>query len=324
VWAGLCTGLAIVIKPIGVSGALLCLSWMAVVRPGWRAFALGLAALGVFPLLSLLHGALVDFDGYWASFVDRRLLAYSIVASGADSQLGKLWGTLGDVGAASAPGFAGVILLACSRERKPLTFALLWIVSSIAGMSLGGEWHRHYLLQWLPPLCFSLGVGWAALESQYARIAGAAALATSLAIFASSESRFWSMDPDEVSFQLYHRPPYLVSDQVAAHVREHTAPNEPIYVAFAQAELYFLSQCKAAVPQFFFREVEYSRELFEQVAQSIRARAPASLIWTGQIPRWITRDGFAALLRDPGYVPDRAFGPVYVFRRDSTQAALDN
>ncbi len=115
------------------------------------------------------------------------------------------------------------------------------------------------------------------------------------------------LDPDSISWQLYYRPGYLLSDEIARYVKRTTGPDETIYVAFAQAEFYYLSERRNAAPQFYYLAAEHSSEVFGRVIEALEERRPSVvLLVQDPPPKQMSRVDFLAIL-DRGYTWDADF-----------------
>jgi hypothetical protein len=158
-----------------------------------------------------------------------------------------------------------------------MQFVAVWFATSWPGMALGGEWHWHYFQQIVPPLAVgAAGVLGAPLAGWRRRVWGAALLLAAW-IFLSRQGPLWTASPIEISYRLYRRPGYLLQDRIAEEIRTRTAPGARIYVAVAEAELYYLSGRVAAVPQLFRLEL-LDPALRARVVASLRAGEPELVI----------------------------------------------
>jgi hypothetical protein len=318
-WAGLAAGVATAIKPTGVAGLLLALSWLLVTRVPRRAALSLLAGYAIAPGLCLIHGALLDWPAYWASFVDRRLLLYSAASTGIGEQLGMLVQGVKDTASAWLFLALATAYTALKQRNRTAAFLGLWVVSSWCGMAMGGLWHWHYFQQLIPPLAVGAGGCLVAYDmrqnNRLVNMIWAVALVGALALFIRSDMPFWFQQPKDISTNLYHRGAYLVSDDVGRLVRKYTRPDERIYVAFAEAEVYFSSQRKAAVPQLFYRDIEFSEELFNEVITSLNDGVPAIVIKShNPPPAFMSKDQFIALLQRRYELAGRA-GPLQIWVR---------
>lgn len=319
-WAGLLTAIATNLKPSGIEGGVFGLLWLAFTRPGWRALlAFGLGGLlGVVP--SLLHGLAIGWSHYWYAMVlmRREVYAPEVVALGAT--LKRLWvGVSATCSAWALPAllFAGAALQPLGDARP---FALAWLVSAVVGMALGVWWDWHFFIQLLPPLCFLAGVGALKLWQRRERWVWATIATAAVAFFALRNAPYWTYDPLRASWELYHRPGYVFSEPLAKYIQAHTQPGEPIYVAFSQADLYYLADRPAAVPeQLYYAVARYSPRAFAKVVAALEQRAPALVVVAQPPPiNRMSLEDFNALLAR-GYVFAERFGNLQVWRRRSPQ-----
>jgi hypothetical protein len=105
-----------------------------------------------------------------------------------------------------------------------------------------------------------------------------------------------------------------------------TDATDTIYVAFAEAELYYLSGRRAATPQFYFLHAEHSQSVFDGVIEAIRRRAPEVVLLVQAPPaNRMSAEEFLRIV-ESGYVRDREFTvgehapPIIAFRRKSGDA----
>ncbi len=282
--AGLAAGIATAIKPNGAAGLALAIGWLLVVRARPRDLLRLLGGFAVAPGLCVLHGALLDWAAYWDSFVGRRLLLYSATSMGVGEQLDHLIDGFGDTASAWAALAAATAYAAFRLRDRASAFIGLWVLSSLAGMALGGLWHWHYFQQLIPPLAVGAGGALIAADrrvSGRARIVdavfGFAALA-GLALFARADAPFWFREPNDISRRIYDRPAYVFADDIGRYIRRHTRPDDRIQVAFAEAQIYYAARRKAAVPQLYWRDVQYSAEIFHEVISAIETGRPAIIV----------------------------------------------
>ena len=132
----------------------------------------------------------------------------------------------------------------------------LWALGCVAGIAMGGDWWPHYLMQLAAPAAI-----WVARtgDSTVGMLAGRAARrALTLAIVALLVSPFALLargSIDAMTETLYGHPVYLAQDDVAAYIRDHTTPDDTIYVAFDQAGIYYLSDRKPAYRYLYDQEL---------------------------------------------------------------------
>lgn len=306
-WAGFAGAMAVLLKPSGASAVLLTLSWLLMTRAAptaWLRVAFGVA-LGLAP--SVLHGLWVGWHYYWQSIHERRLVLYNPETVGLTAQWnGLVHGLAITVSSWAFPAVASALAVMRSRSR-PTVFGLLWLGFSIVGVAMGGWWREHYFIQLVPPLVFLASSGLSRLRTSPLRLAWVVALSLALALFLRRDLALGFQNAQAISWDLYRRPGYLLQDQVAAYLRAVTDEHDTIYVAFAEAELYYLSGRRAAVPQFYFLHAQYSKSVFDSIVEAIRSRRPAVVLLVQNPPQnQMSSREFLGIL-ETGYARDRVF-----------------
>jgi len=314
--AGLLAGIAFVLKPSAISAFGLLIAWCLLQRAGTRAWLGATAAFALAPAASVAHGAAVGFDAYFTALVSDRLLAFSVIATSASSQ----WSRFVDSLLVTSPAWTIPALLAASgvpvMGSKAARFGAIWLLASCAGMSIGGTWYYHYYMQVIPPLAIFAGA--ARFGDGWRRIAFGSVLALALVRFAALDAPLWFESPDRISFRVYGRPGYLFNQQIGDLISARTNPSDSIYVAFSEAQLYYLARRRAAVPeQLFKNQAERNRRAFDAALRAIEERRPAMIVWAQPPPHWIKPEAFSTLIAR-GYRLVRVFGPIGVFERKAT------
>lgn len=318
--AAFAAGAAMTIKPSGVGAALPVVVWLIHEREGVKEWAKGAGGLIFLPGLCLLHGWMIDWNAYWASFVEGRLFSYSVATMSLADQLRHFADGVQETHS-SWLALALCTALVFEKVRGPMAlFLFFWVAASLPGMALGGLWHAHYFQQILPPLAVGTGVA-AEVWRSPRRWPLYLALAGGLTVFGLREGGLWFADRHELAWERYRRPGYVLQDELATRIRAQTSPDDTIYVAFAEAELYYLSQRRAAVPFFFWRDIAFSRRAFDQVIESIRKAEPAVIVLVQPPPaQFMSMADFWRLLQR-NYVVVYS-GPLTVLRRRAKPAPV--
>jgi 4-amino-4-deoxy-L-arabinose transferase-like glycosyltransferase len=305
-WAGVFSGLAFLLKPIGLSGLILALGWVVLMRASWRGGLRAIAAFSLSPLLMLGHGYLIGWNYFWHAVVERKLTADTVVAHDFLTQGMNFIDSL----AITAP--AWLVLVALTAVAYPTwtartrAFVWLWVVSSLLGMAVGGHWSRHYYVQLVPALALMAAPGACRLLRSPRRPFSHWVVLGALVVFGAVELPLWFSPPDVVSERIYARPAYVLNDEIAAYVSQHTTEDETIYVAFYQSEIYYLARRRNAVPQMFRYELAYPN-VYGQIVSSISRREPAMVVWVQPPPvEYATPEQFEAVLAQ-GYVEVQRF-----------------
>lgn len=321
-WAGFAAGAAAFLKPSGVSGLLLAIVWALRDRKPRMEVLRSIAAFSLWPLASMVHGILIDWEAYWTVLVRERGAHLSVVGSAVGEQLARLRLRLVDTFPAWALPFACSVIACFRTGKKARDFALLFCVTTIMGMALGGMWFEHYFIQLVLPLCMLGGMGAASLTADWRREWPAwSACAAALGIFLWGEAPYWAMTPTEISQDFYERPSYIYGDEIGAYVRAHTREDESIYVAFSRPQLYFLSQRRAEPPILYGQYLKWAPRNAQLVMDAIAARAPAAVIAATPIPgKFLKEDEFWETLL-AGYEKGEQFHRVTVYLRRSDKPA---
>ncbi len=306
-WAGVFSGLAFLLKPIGLSGLILALAWVLVVRASWRDSLRAVLAFSFGPLLMLAHGYLIGWNYFWHAVVERKLTSDTVVSHDFLTQGINFIDSL----AITSPAWLMLVALTAiaypTWKARAKTFVWLWVVSSLLGMAIGGHWSRHYYVQLVPALALMAGPGAYRLLRSSQRLFSYRAVVAAVVIFSAIDLPLWFSAPEAVSEKVYDRPGYVLNDEVAAYVNDHTAEDDTIYVAFNQAEIYYLAERRTTVPQMYSYELTASPAVYEQIAASIARRRPAMVIWVQPPPpEYATPEQFEAVLAR-GYVEVRQF-----------------
>lgn len=310
-WAGFAAGLAFLLKPIGLSGLVLALAWSAAACDAWRgvlrAWLRAGLAFSLGPLMMIAHGYFIGWNYFWGAVVGRKFATDTLVSRGVLGQFASLIESM----IMTAPTW--LMLVACAAiayatwRPQIKRFVWLWIASSLAGMAIGGHWSRHYYVQLIPVLALMGGTGINRLVHASHRRVYYRLLASAGVIFVFFDLPLWFTSPDIVSEVVYDRPGYVLNDEIAEFINAATYENDTIYVAFYQAEIYYLAKRRNAVTQLYGYELTASPTTYEEIVASIRRREPAMIVWVQPPPpEYATEEEFEALLLT-GYVEVRQF-----------------
>ncbi|RPI93066.1 MAG: hypothetical protein EHM39_13125, partial [Chloroflexi bacterium] len=320
--AGLAAGLAFLLKNSGLVALPMALVWLVIVRASWRDGLRLLIAFSIGPLAVAAYGFAIGWHTFWTNFVEHTLLTNSFLTRTPLEQIsnfvnlgiktGPAWTILGV--------FAIVALLVSSGRTR--SFARLWIISACAGMWMSGGTWNHYFFQLVAPLALLTGPGVLALRHGSRRWLWNALLILAFLNFITWELPLWFVTSQEASSQIYKSPPLQLAPQVASYVAAHTDEHDTIYVAFSQAQIYYLAHRTAQPAQMFWYEINHSPKIFGQVERAIRDREPAMIIWVQPPPaQRASYEAFEQLVQQ-GYVEAQRFGSgdprsdgIIVYRR---------
>jgi 4-amino-4-deoxy-L-arabinose transferase-like glycosyltransferase len=224
---------------------------------------------------AIIHGISVGWDEFIYASVTYRITRQSSATSSLDHHLNAIW----DLTARVWPIYVAICLVCGARycaglERRiqiPRSFAprpalgvqpalgisprllsidmsdptrrllQIWLIGCLFGISMGGDWWYHYLIQIAAPLAI-----WMAISIDRVRprvpvwaprvLVGAVAvmlLVPYLVVTRPTRA--------EMTSELFGHPGYADQEAVAKYLRENTDPETPIFIAFDQAALYYLA-----------------------------------------------------------------------------------
>jgi 4-amino-4-deoxy-L-arabinose transferase-like glycosyltransferase len=322
--AGIMAGLAVLLKPSGVAAFVLALSWAFATGSSFAGGARVVAAFGLTLVPSVLHGAWIGWDHYWESIVRRRA-AYATEGTFSAAEQLRLFvnGAMFSIPSWAIPAVLAIASVVAKIER-PQRFAILWLAASLVGMAMGGFWFAHYFIQALPPLALLAALGIPGVVRRQKRWIWAAPIVIATVLFVRDAS-LWTRTPEQISWNLYHRPGYLVAAEVATYVAANTGETDSIFVAFSEAEIYYLARRRASFPHMYYADFVYSAHLFEGAINTIRQAVPAMvLVAQAPPPDRMSWEEFMSILTQR-YEQVRALppgldenGPVMIFRRKPT------
>lgn len=170
----------------------------------------------------------------------------------------------------------------------------LWLLGSLFGVSIGGDWWSHYLIQVVAPLSIWIAISLESILRVLHRRERILVWTWSGVLLIAP---FWVLllgGTERMTDAMFGHPGFPAQAEVAAYIREHTEPGTPIYVAFDQASIYYLADRPPAY-----------RHLYDQELRGI----PTSYSDIISIIRGDDRPKYIIGTREPGPFPDdsRAF-----------------
>jgi hypothetical protein len=301
--SGLCAGSSWMVKQSAVDAAL-AVGFCVAFRDGIRLARLGLFIASVATPIAV--GALASGDvGAWYDAV----VGYGLHASGAGVSVAErwtlFWRSVGPLARALGP----TAVLAVIGWRRAPVLARAWLVAAVIGVLLGGGFRTHYYLQLVVPLAFvAVFVPW----SRRRTVTGVALAATATLAFAVP---LWSSTDDAQARAIWPADTHLQSDSaVADFVRTHTRQSARIYVLWAAADLYYLSERRSTMRYLWIRNVQTIRGSVASVRRSLDRQA-AALVVVEQPPASVDPTGATALALYRNYRLDARVDGIDIYRR---------
>jgi 4-amino-4-deoxy-L-arabinose transferase-like glycosyltransferase len=159
----------------------------------------------------------------------------------------------------------------------------LWVLASLAGIAMGGDWWAHYAIQIAPPFAIWFSGLLVAAIADARRWLGTAIAIAAVAVMLSP---FWVItlgSTEAMSNRLFSHPGYQAQADIAAWLRDHSAPGTPIFVAFDQAAIYYLADRPPAYRHLYDQELRALPESYGEIISIIRSpERPLYIVSTRQ------------------------------------------
>jgi hypothetical protein len=303
--AGAAGALGVLMKQSGFDGLLVTLVVAATTRSGRRrgACVAAVAAGALVPFaLSVTHGLLVGWHGYWYAVAGYKLSASSGAAAGIARRLGDLGGSL--LGARRdlaipATVAAGLTITALLR-RQPLRIPLLWLGAAFLGFNTASLYWPHYYVQLLPPLALLIAVGATTLPGRVLAPA-AILLVVGPALLKLDALEDMSLGAKRAVIPYYGQ--YVRDERVARAVDRRTRPGESIYALDSEPDLYFLADRPADFPYLWAHPLEEIPGAVTRLRALLAGPDRPALVVVFRPPRLVDRTGGLSRILARDYRP---------------------
>lgn len=217
------------------------------------------------------------------------------------------------------------LLLLIWRKRVigKVLFASLWAVWALFGALLSGRPYPHYLLQLVPPLMLLLAslANWRKVWANVVVVMGILLLILGTYVrFKFSVYPVLIYYPNFVAFitgnisqeEYYRRFDARMprNYQVAAYLREHTLPNERIYVWGTEPDIYVLANRLPVGKLTTSFHVEDLDE-YDRLGQELKQSKPRYIVWMDNEPRKFLK---LEQLLETGYLPVNTFAEAMIYK----------
>jgi 4-amino-4-deoxy-L-arabinose transferase-like glycosyltransferase len=307
---GLLTGIAVMTKQSGFDAGLAAVLFLLASRR--RA---GIVPAGVIVGSAVVPVALgvvlsASPSDWWYAMVTYRGAGDSIVSGSLSGRLGQFW----DTAPAMLQALAALGALAAVGWRRSPLLAKLWLGAAALCVIGGGNFHEHYYLQVAPPLALLGGIGLAEVVRRRSPfVAGVAAGLALWGLYATVP--LWFDSPREQAAQVFPRDGHLqVDGEIVDYVRSNSRPGDRIFVMWAAANVYYLSDRDPAVPYMWFRNIQTIPGALDQVRDALAASDRPVLVVVEQPPKSIDPSGRTADLLNSLYEQVAVVGGVPIYK----------
>jgi hypothetical protein len=295
--AGLLTGCAVMLKQSGFDAGAAAALYLVVTRR--RESLAPVAVLVGAALVPVAVGAALaaSLSDWWYALVTYRGQADSIVTGSLSARLDMARDSL----PAALKALGPMIVIAIPGLRRSPLLVRLWVAVAALGVIGGGNFHAHYYQQLVPPLGVLAGVGVAAMWEARTRawvVAGAAAAVVALAFTAP----LWFDSSDAQAREVFPNDPHLLSDgAVVRYVREHSRPDQRIFVLWAAADIYYLADRDPAVRYMWYRNIQAVPGALGEARRALAGPDPPALVVLENLPGGIDQTGATARILQDRY-----------------------
>ena len=318
--AGLCFGLAFLMKQHGVFFILFGAAWLLYTRAGWRALArFAVAAVLPYALTCLILWRAGVFTNFWfwtVTYARAYAMRVPLITG-----ISHFRSTFKDVLAANpaiwAMAAAGAFLVV--RTRKSgflLTFLLFSALTTVPGLLF----REHYFITVLPAVALLAA---ATASRRWGRWALAAALVLSLF---TARRFFFLVPPVQAARDLYGENPFPEAIPAAAYLRAHTAPQSAIAILGSEPEIYFYAHRHSATGYIYMYGLmepqPYALRMQEELIRDLESHRPEYIVDVDVSMSWLMRDNSATRILDwwEAYRPAHyalavSFGDLALYKR---------
>jgi 4-amino-4-deoxy-L-arabinose transferase-like glycosyltransferase len=319
--AGIMTGVATLMKPSGIVILLVGAAFVGLASAGGTRAVLGRWGWLIFGFIAalapaLIQGYLVGWDNFIFASVTYRMFHQSGMQKGPMHQVTAVlnmaargWpvmalglfppvlillrqGVAITVGAwvdrITETSRAGIVARRIERPLRPAGGEIdlmlrLWLIACLAGISIGGDWWNHYLIQILAPLSI-----WVAAHTLDARRwlsgRGNFAVAITLALLVLVPYReAIGKSATQASQDIFYHSGYADQEAVADYIKAHSPQDAQIWAAFNEPELYYLADRASPYRYLYSQELLAIPDSERQLVTILSSpRRPMYLIGTKQ------------------------------------------
>ncbi|PYJ35496.1 MAG: hypothetical protein DME79_01910, partial [Verrucomicrobia bacterium] len=193
------------------------------------------------------------------------------------------------------------------RSRFTAIFLLALFVFSALAVCQGLYFRPHYFIMILPVVSLLVGLAISKLSDLLTsrtivvRFLPLFLLGAILSLPILWEKKiFFGVSPVEACRLIYPDNPFAEAVKIAAYLREHTNPDDPIAVLGSEPEIYFYAQRHSATGYIYtyglMEPQKYARQMQEEMIQEIESARPKFLVSVVMFNSWLWRPDSVRLM----------------------------
>ncbi len=279
------SGLAFIVKPIGLSALLFTLIHTSfrnkLSRSGLSKITQNLLIFGLTLLPFLLHI-------FWTSGEPGNYLWIFLNKSQTDSIFSlnpqRITAFVSNT-IATSPAWLSLLSLTLlswkQLQSSARRFFLIFSLTSFFGLMMGGNWFYHYYVQLMPSLAIFSGLGLFSLISNLKN--NQKLLSTLFALVFLCFSlvdlmSFYRLTPYEISWQIYNRLAYTMEKPLVQYISQNTKPDDSIYIAYSDPQLYYLTNRRASHSHLYWTHFTNSPRIREELTAHFNSKKPKLIL----------------------------------------------
>jgi 4-amino-4-deoxy-L-arabinose transferase-like glycosyltransferase len=318
--AGLCFGLAFLMKQHGVFFILFGATWLVYTRAGFRTIVrFAAAAAAPYALTCLILWRAGVFSNFWFWTVTyARAYAVRVPLSIGISHFAS---TFSDILADNLTllAMAAIGAFLAIRMRKA-TFLLIFLLFSFLTTVPGFLFRDHYFIPMLPAVALLAG---AVASQRWGRWALAGAIALSLF---TERQFFFTKTPTEAARELWSINPFPEAIPAADYLRTHASPETPIAILGSEPEIYFYAHRHSATGYIYMYGLmepqPYALRMQAELIHDLETNRPRYIVDVDVSTSWLMRDNSATRIfdwwdayRPQHYALAQSFGDLAIYKR---------
>lgn len=279
-WAGLFSGLAVMVKQIAGLNLLVLLVFILLNYKDFKKIIVFLFGSAIFPVLFVVYffvkGAIPElinvmflenvgylahqpwqWDQFFKVVINENLILWFLSA------------------------VALLFIIARGRSDKNMLVGA-WALFSVVGVILGKVFYGHYFIQAIPGLSLLSALAIISLKHNQFKVFILMITFVMAGMIISYEKDFYLSSPEEISFKKYGITNFVVAKEVASFVEKNTRPDQKIFIWGAEPEVYFYSKRESASKFIYYYPLFHSKTKRIEMLKELKQNRPKYIIWVNR------------------------------------------